>query len=275
MSAENLSQILDFLVHTVEHLPHCVDLDFAALEALQREADRQVLGQLHNHGFVRLGVRCLRRQARKGLFQCVLRAARQLSHLLLKRTCRRGHAALPGTHVSETRQGAQDRINLFLAGLAGLAAPASTSPRSTTASECPRDSSGPRQTCYHVRYLHTSIATALPKAPNPGRHLASCASASAYSFAQAGRAASAGSKTRTCIAAPACSAFSNSCLARNSGGPWASTASTNNSAARRTLRRGYQFEQLLGIVQPLSEFILFTAERSRGNLRRHAGLFQP
>ena len=49
MSPENLSQILDFLVHAVEHLANGVDFDFAAFKPLQRETDRQVFGELHDH----------------------------------------------------------------------------------------------------------------------------------------------------------------------------------------------------------------------------------
>ena len=81
MSAENLSQILDFLVHAVEHLANRIDFHFAAFEALQREANRQLFRQLHEHGLIRPGIRRLRRQGRERLLQCVLRAARQL------RTC--------------------------------------------------------------------------------------------------------------------------------------------------------------------------------------------
>src|SRR5229473_3520125 len=75
MRAEDLSQILDFLVHAVEHLANGVHFHFAAFEPLQREADGQVFGQLHDHRLVRLGVRRLRRQACECLFQRVLRAA--------------------------------------------------------------------------------------------------------------------------------------------------------------------------------------------------------
>ncbi len=76
MRAKNLSQILDFLVHAVEHLANGVHFHFAAFEPLQREADGQVFGQLHDHRLVGLGVRRLRRQACECLFQRVLRAAR-------------------------------------------------------------------------------------------------------------------------------------------------------------------------------------------------------
>src|SRR6267142_1315812 len=126
MSAENLSQVLDFLVHAVEHLPNGVDFHFAAFEALQRETDRQVFGQLHDHRLVRLGVRSLRRQACESLFQRILRAARQLRHLLLECTCR-GHATLPCGNVPKARQRAENPIDLFFARLAMPAASASLS----------------------------------------------------------------------------------------------------------------------------------------------------
>jgi len=42
MCAENLSQVLDFLVHAVEHLANRIDFHFAAFEPLQCKAYRQV-----------------------------------------------------------------------------------------------------------------------------------------------------------------------------------------------------------------------------------------
>ena len=116
MSAENLSQVLDFLVHAVEHLAHGIDFDFTAFEPLQRETDRQVFGELHDHGLVRLGVRRLRRQARERLLQHVLRAARQLRHLLLEHTCR-SHSTLPRADVPKTSQGAENCEDLIFARL--------------------------------------------------------------------------------------------------------------------------------------------------------------
>src|SRR5204862_6336580 len=62
---------------------------------------------------------------------------------------------------------------------------------------------------------------------------------------------------------------------RSSGGHSSPWARSRNSTAFRTLRRGNQFEQLLGIVQPLSEFFLVAAKRCGGNLRGHARVFQP
>src|ERR1700736_641012 len=74
-----------------------------------------MFGELHDHRFVGLGVRGLRRQACECLFQQVLRAAWQLRHLLLERTgC--GHSALPGANVPKTRQRAENPVDLFFAG---------------------------------------------------------------------------------------------------------------------------------------------------------------
>jgi hypothetical protein len=76
--AKNLAEILDLLIHAVEHLPDRVDFDFALFEALDGEANRQVLRQLNKDRLIRLRVRCLRGQSRERLLQRVLGAARQL-----------------------------------------------------------------------------------------------------------------------------------------------------------------------------------------------------
>ena len=69
MSPQNLPQILDFLVHAIEHLADRIDFHFAALKAFQREPDRQVLGQLHDNGLIHLRVWRFGDQTRKSLPQ--------------------------------------------------------------------------------------------------------------------------------------------------------------------------------------------------------------
>ena len=76
VSTENIPEILDLLIHAVEHLPNRVDFDFAAFESLKRETDGQVLCKLHEYRLIRFFARRLRRQSRQGLFQSILRAAR-------------------------------------------------------------------------------------------------------------------------------------------------------------------------------------------------------
>src|SRR5437879_2870703 len=56
---------------------------------------------------------------------------------------------------------------------------------------------------------------------------------------------------------------------------WSARARSRNSAAFRTLGRGDQFEQLLGVVQPLSELLLVAAKRRGSNLSSYARVFQP
>src|SRR5256885_3890245 len=51
-------------------------------------------------------------------------------------------------------------------------------------------------------------------------------------------------------------------------------ARSSNSAAFRTLGRGNQFEQLLGVVQPLSELLLVAVKRRGGNLSSYAHVFR-
>src|SRR6266446_1005191 len=164
--AENLPQVLDFLVHAVEHLAHSVDFHFAALEAFQREPNCQVFSKLHNYGVIRLGTRRLRGQACERLLHHVLRAARQLRHLLLEHTCR-GHSTVTCPNAPETRQRAQNRVNFFLAR---LAATHTASAWPSAAAKRPWDAS--RQASHHIGHLYASIATAGPKAPDWHRRLA-------------------------------------------------------------------------------------------------------
>src|SRR5437762_6991192 len=174
VSAQNLPQTLNFLVHAVKHLAHGVDFHFAALEAFQREPDREVFSQLHNHGIVWLRTGRLCGQARERLLQHVLRAPRQLRHLFLEHACR-SYSAVTCPHAPKTRQRAQNRIDLFLARLAA-ADPASSWPSS--AAKRPRASSRPAS--HHIGHLDASIATAGPKAPDWRRRLAGSNSATPY-----------------------------------------------------------------------------------------------
>jgi hypothetical protein len=99
---KNFAEIFNFGVHAVEHLPHGVDFDFAAFKPLQRKANRQMLCQFHENGFVRLAFRSLRRESGDGSPQRVLRGPGQLGHLLLENTscC---SPALPRAYISKTR----------------------------------------------------------------------------------------------------------------------------------------------------------------------------
>ena len=101
MRAEDVAQVRDFLVHVVQHLPNGIDFHFSAFEALQRKANRQVLGELHQDGFVRLRVGRSRRQRGERLPQQVLGAARHLRHLLLKASWARAQSTFACSHPSE------------------------------------------------------------------------------------------------------------------------------------------------------------------------------
>ena len=100
--AKDFPEVFNFLIHAIQHLPDCVDLHLAAFKPLERETNRQVLRQLHQHGLIRFGIRCLRGQGCKRLFQGVLRAAWQLRDLLLECACR-CQTALPRADASEAR----------------------------------------------------------------------------------------------------------------------------------------------------------------------------
>src|SRR6266481_9548730 len=158
MRAENLPQILDFLVHAVQHLPHGVHFHFAAFEALQRETNCQMLGQLHDHGLIRFRIRRLRRQACQRLFQCVLRAAGQFRHLLLE-CSGGGHSALTRPHAPETSQRPQNRIDLIFARLSSSASSASGA---TSAAKRPHTGSS-SQPSHYIGYRHTCRATSSPE----------------------------------------------------------------------------------------------------------------
>src|SRR6266403_1765396 len=182
---QNFPQILNLLVHVVQHLPHGIDFHFAALESFQRETNREVLGKLHDYGLIRFRIWRLRGQARECLLQHVLCAPGQLRHLLLEHS-RRSHAALTCADATETRQRAQNRVNLFLARLTASApAPSGASP----AAECPRDAVGSSQARHDIGHLHASTATAGPEAPNRNRCAAGSTSADTHSSTHAPRAA--------------------------------------------------------------------------------------
>ena len=85
-----------------------------------------MFSQLYDHRLVRLVVRRLRRQACECLLQRVLRAARQLRHLLLKHA-RRSHATLPRSDGPKTSQRAENSVDFFFARLAVPATSASLS----------------------------------------------------------------------------------------------------------------------------------------------------
>src|SRR6266446_570867 len=179
MSPQNFPQILNLLVHVVQHLPHGIDFHFAALESFQRETNREVLGKLHDYGLIRFRIWRLRGQARECLLQQVLCAPGQLRHLLLERS-RRSHAALTCADATETRQRAQNRVNLFLAWLTASA---------PTPSGAPPVAAGSSQARHDIGHLHASTATAGPEAPNRNRRAAGSTSADTHSSIHAPRAA--------------------------------------------------------------------------------------
>src|SRR5690348_8864735 len=121
VSAKYLTEIFDLLVHAVEHLAHGIDSHFAALKSLESKLDRQMFGQFHEDGFVRLACRRLGCETSDGSPQILLGAARQFSHLFLEYSGS-SRSSLPSSNVSETRQGAQYRVYVVLGGSSCAAA---------------------------------------------------------------------------------------------------------------------------------------------------------
>ncbi len=74
LRSQNFAQPFDFRIHAVEQLLNRIDTQFAALIAVQREANGHVFGQLQQHGLVRFLVGRLRGEAGERLLQRVLRA---------------------------------------------------------------------------------------------------------------------------------------------------------------------------------------------------------
>src|SRR5438270_12595367 len=72
------------MVHVIEHFSHGIDLYFAALKALERETNGQMLGKLDEYGLIGLMIRRLCRKLRQGLLQDVLCTDRQLGELFLQ-----------------------------------------------------------------------------------------------------------------------------------------------------------------------------------------------
>src|SRR5690348_7105672 len=146
VSAKNLTKIFDLLVHAIEHLAHGIDFHFAALKSLESKLDRQMFGQLHEDGFVRFACRGLGCETSDGSPQILLGAARQFRHLFLEYSGG-SRPALPGSHVSETRQGAQYRVYVVFGGpscaaaaVPGTASATNAAPNSQTSANsgaCP------------------------------------------------------------------------------------------------------------------------------------------
>jgi hypothetical protein len=79
--AQHFAQRVHFMAHLFEQLAHSIDANFAALEAIEREANRQVFGKFDERGAVELRFRRCRHHSGERLAQshlCVLRQMRQL-----------------------------------------------------------------------------------------------------------------------------------------------------------------------------------------------------
>ena len=113
-----MRRAFDFLVHAVEHLADRVDLHVALFVALERKANREMFGELDEHGLIGLGVGRVRRQFGERRFQRVLRAAGQLRHLLVE-CARRGHAAAATrADLADAGQRAENAEDFFFGGFA-------------------------------------------------------------------------------------------------------------------------------------------------------------
>jgi len=192
-------------------------------------------------------------------FNCVLRAAGNCPIALKSTMTPAGHAACL-CHVTKTRQRAQYRVNLIF----GSARAPASALRSTTASSAP-ESPAPANLRPSPRPATFHLATDLPKAPNLAV-IASCASASATLRPRPVGASAHPDPNlhrRPRLAPPLATPVD-----QKSGGPWASTASTNKSAALEPWPQlalaqfwGSFSHFLKSRVQPPSE--------ARQSLRRH------
>ena len=159
--AENLAEIFDLRVHAVEHLPHGVDFDFTAFKTFECKANRKMLGQFHQDGFIRLAFGRLRCKPGNRALQSVLRGARQLIHLLLELSSRSG-ATLACADVAEAGQRAQNSIDLIFARSGALAGsvPRSAAGAVTPAATCASRSGAQKSTCDALNLAGDSCAAA-------------------------------------------------------------------------------------------------------------------
>src|SRR5258708_6893632 len=110
---QDISQVFDFLVHAVQHLPHRVHLHVPAFELFQGKPDGQVLRQLHQHALIQFFVLPLLGEPRERIPQRLLRLARQLRHLILKFHRGRGWIRAR-SNAPKRRQRPQDSIDRFV-----------------------------------------------------------------------------------------------------------------------------------------------------------------
>src|SRR5258708_6399813 len=110
---QDISQVFDFLVDAVQHLPHRVHLHVPTFELFQCKPDGQVLRQLHQHALIQFFVLPLLGQPRERISQRLLRLARQLRHLILKFHRGRGWIRAR-SNAPKRRQRPQDSIDRFV-----------------------------------------------------------------------------------------------------------------------------------------------------------------
>src|SRR5208283_4662681 len=269
--SQDLSQVLDLLVHAVQHLSHRIHFHFASLKSLHREAYGQVFRQFQQYRLVQFLVFSLLRDSRQCLPQRVLRPRRHLRNLRLK-FHRRARRIFTRPQFSKCRQRLQDPEHFFIIRRSGsipaaraLARPAPDSKASAAhPAACSRSNASPD--------------------PSHSRHAVSYSRGAAYSRS-------------TTISPPSPSPISSPCptttpnprspTARAAAcpTPWSSSRpsstprsctrpGTRPSASLRPLSRRDQFQQLLGIVQHPCELRLVIPHGSGRDLRRHARILQ-
>src|SRR6202007_1366331 len=124
MRTQNLAEIVDLVVHAIEHHAHGIDFYFSAFKTLQSEADGQMLGKLDENGFVRLVAGSLCGRGCYGLFERLSVCPGELCHLVLE-SGGRGNSSLAFSDTPETGEGAEYPKNLVFGSLTVFAAPCS------------------------------------------------------------------------------------------------------------------------------------------------------
>ena len=81
--AQHLAQRFHFMAHLVEQLAHSIHAHFAALESVEREANRQIFGKFDERGAVELGFRRAGHHSGERLAQGDLRVLRQMREFFL------------------------------------------------------------------------------------------------------------------------------------------------------------------------------------------------
>ncbi len=304
LRGQNFAQPFDFGVHSVEQLLDRVHTQFAAFVAVQREANGHVLGQLEEHGLVRLVVGGLRGKSGQRLLQRVLRAHGERAQARLK--CRHFHARFRVfARLAQLGEESEHRAHIFFGYGVGAASSAACFPttdaaRSRTAQQCrscqplARIAAGrgsartagaatsdttSSTTCSGAASTAGATSETSATAANSRRSSAASGPASASGGllwrtpqitginrgATASRAASAATPAPRSTRASATAGNSRATASKSEA--WSRAAASAAARVAAALRGENHLQHFVGVFKKVAELVAVCAKRFRGELR--------